>query len=526
MKTESRSAHLAALTLAMPLAAVLAATTTLHADVFTDIKYTDLVARLGLATPTGAGIGIGQVEAPENAAGSYAPDTLLAEFSGKTINLLSGTGLVASWHATEVAKNLYGNTLSIAGGVTSISSWQVNPWITGAYLRVGSGSASPPLTPPAGVRVFNHSWIGSFGAAASDNDALRRLDFTVSRDNIFIASGTNNGAGSVAQPMMAYAFNGVTVGLADGNHSNGLTPAGIDGPNRRKPDIVAPGQFTSFSTPVVGAAAAILFDAADSDPAVSGNSAANRAITVKAALLAGTTHRAAWSNGAPATGPSRGVTTTALDPLYGADLLNIDRAHRIFTGGEANGSSTVLPTTFLRHQGWDYLNGLASGGSIYWTFRVHTPVDEVSVVATWHRQVASTFTTWNMMDLDLRLMKLVGGVPTPISGDAGIGVFASGNCESNGVDDNTEHLFLRGLAAGDYVLQLSRKAGTQTAMPIVVAWYMPNTTVAGDLNGDGIVGAPDLATLLNQWGGPGSGDLDGSGSVDAADIAALLSNWG
>ena len=116
MKTESRSAHPAALALAMPLAAVLAATTTLHADVFTDIKYTDLVARLGLATPTGAGIGIGQVEAPENAAGSYAPDTLLAEFSGKTINLLSGTGLVASWHATEVAKNLYGNTLSIAGG--------------------------------------------------------------------------------------------------------------------------------------------------------------------------------------------------------------------------------------------------------------------------------------------------------------------------------------------------------------------------------------------------------------------------
>ena len=63
-------------------------------------------------------------------------------------------------------------------------------------------------------------------------------------------------------------------------------------------------------------------------------------------------------------------------------------------------------------------------------------------------------------------------------------------------------------------------------MPIVVAWYMPNTTVAGDLNGDGIVGAPDLATLLNQWGGAGSGDLDGSGSIDAADIAALLSNWG
>jgi len=522
MKTDSR----ASLSLALPLAAAVAASSSLHADVFTDIRYTDLVARLGPATPTGAGIGIGQVEAPENAAGSYAPDTLLPEFSGKTISLLSGTGIAASWHATEVAKNLYGNSLSIAKGVTSISSWQVNPWITGAYLRVGSGSASPPATPPVGVRVFNHSWIGSFGATASDNDALRRLDFTVVRDNIFIASGTNNGAGSVAQPMMAYAFNGVTVGLADGNHANALTPLGIDGPNRRKPDIVAPGQFTSFSTPVVGAAAAILFDAADSDPAISGNSAANRAITVKAALLAGTTRRPTWSNGAPATGPSRGVTTTPLDPVFGADLLNIDRAHRIFTGGEANGTAAVQATTFLRHQGWDYINGLASGASTYWSFRVHTPVDEVSVVATWYRQVASTFTTWNMMDLDLKLLKLVGGVPTPISGDAGLGVFASGNCESIGVDDNTELLSLRNLAAGDYVLQLSRKAGTQASMPIVVAWYMPNTTVQGDLDGDGVVGAADLSTLLNQWGGSGSADFDGNGTVDGADIAVLLSNWG
>ena len=242
------------LSLSLPMLSVPLVAAVAHADIFTDIRYTDLVARLGAATPTGAGIGIGQVEAPENAAGSYAPDTALAEFSGKTISLLSGTGLVPSWHATEVAKNLYGNTLSVAKGVTLVSSWNVNSWVTSGYLRVGSGGAVAPLTPPATVKVFNHSWIGSFGAAASDNDALRRLDYTVTRDNILVTAGTNNGAGSVAQPMMAYAFNGITVGLADGNHANALTPAGIDGPNRRKPDMVAPGQFTSFATPVVGAA--------------------------------------------------------------------------------------------------------------------------------------------------------------------------------------------------------------------------------------------------------------------------------
>jgi len=48
-----------------------------------------------------------------------------------------------------------------------------------------------------------------------------------------------------------------------------------------------------------------------------------------------------------------------------------------------------------------------------------------------------------------------------------------------------------------------------------------------DLNGDGEVGAPDLATLLSSWdffGGPA--DLNGDGIVGAPDLAALLSAWG
>ncbi len=47
----------------------------------------------------------------------------------------------------------------------------------------------------------------------------------------------------------------------------------------------------------------------------------------------------------------------------------------------------------------------------------------------------------------------------------------------------------------------------------------------GDLNGDGIVDAADLAVLLDQWGGSGSADFDGTGTVDAADLAILLSAW-
>lgn len=48
----------------------------------------------------------------------------------------------------------------------------------------------------------------------------------------------------------------------------------------------------------------------------------------------------------------------------------------------------------------------------------------------------------------------------------------------------------------------------------------------GDLNGDAIVDAADLATLLGAWGTSGTGDIDGDGSTGAADLALLLGAWG
>ncbi len=49
-----------------------------------------------------------------------------------------------------------------------------------------------------------------------------------------------------------------------------------------------------------------------------------------------------------------------------------------------------------------------------------------------------------------------------------------------------------------------------------------------DLDGDGMVGAGDLAILLGSWGFCGCcpADLDGDGVVGAADLAILLGSWG
>ena len=49
----------------------------------------------------------------------------------------------------------------------------------------------------------------------------------------------------------------------------------------------------------------------------------------------------------------------------------------------------------------------------------------------------------------------------------------------------------------------------------------------GDLNGDGLVDAADLAILLGEWGQTGPvGDLSFSELVDAEDLAILLGAWG
>ncbi len=50
----------------------------------------------------------------------------------------------------------------------------------------------------------------------------------------------------------------------------------------------------------------------------------------------------------------------------------------------------------------------------------------------------------------------------------------------------------------------------------------------GDFDGDGFVGAADLAELLGAWGpNPGHpADFDGDGAITAADLAVLLGAWG
>ena len=89
----------------------------------------------------------------------------------------------------------------------------------------------------------------------------------------------------------------------------------------------------------------------------------------------------------------------------------------------------------------------------------------------------------------------------------------SADCDGNGVLDSCQ------IAAGD--------APDANHNGIIDSCEAPLTVCPGDVNGDHVVGAQDLALLLGAWGSTNaSADIDGNGVVGAPDLALLLGAWG
>ncbi len=59
----------------------------------------------------------------------------------------------------------------------------------------------------------------------------------------------------------------------------------------------------------------------------------------------------------------------------------------------------------------------------------------------------------------------------------------------------------------------------------VVVPSTAGSATPGDLNGDGVVNASDLAAVLSNWGMAGATDVNHDGTTDAQDLAILLANW-
>ena len=485
-----------------------------------------LAERIGVDdVPTGEDVMVGQVEAEQN--GNYMPDESLSDFSKKFILERSGSSGPSS-HATNVARKFYGNEESLAPGVWLVNCWEVNDWLQNGFLHAGQGSANPPeYTGFGNIKVWNHSWVGSLGQS-TDRDALRRIDWVIEKDENqpVVCVGLNNG--STPQPLLSWSYNTIAVGRLDGDHAIDAPSGGIDGMHRHACDIVGPQFTTSEACAVVAASAAMLVEQSGLDiedlPAE----------VVKAIMMAAADHRGPsdgsgtpWGNNADSSGARRGRASEPLDPVMGAGQINVNRAHLVMGGGDQPGGADPATAPAVTTAGWAF-EDMAPGDDRYWLVEATGHIDTMSVLLTWNRTVADSFTSFTLADLDLELLRIDpdSGIPMSLVGDPGIPVFSEGTVRSVAVDDNVEHLYLKGLAPGRYLLQITRTDDDGQA-EAAIAWHMDDPVVDPDLSHDGVVDVPDLLGLLTHWGPCDlcRADLEGSGVVDLQDLILLLNTW-
>ncbi len=236
----------------------------------------------------------------------------------------------ASEHAKLVGHFLYGEisleefgARSLSPGVVEVDVYRagVRQYLGDDFLR--AGWREDPLFEPNPVQK-NHSWFGRMGTSSPDyiNEVLRRLDHSVVRDDFLCVVALGNDPDEAIPPLMASAYNVLSVGCASGVHSRGVTRGDLDGPGRGKPDLVAPLSATSFATPVISSAAAFLCQCFSE---AVGESDGLSSEVLRAALMAGADKRAVprWER----------QTSRPFDPVFGAGQLRVDRSHDLLLRG-------------------------------------------------------------------------------------------------------------------------------------------------------------------------------------------------
>lgn len=336
-----------------------------------------------------------------------------------------------SGHANQVGDQFYGHINGLAPGLAHVDNYEAGHF----YSLIQNQTVTPGL-------VANQSFIFALPSIVVDRD----YDNYAARYGTLFVSGAGN-SGSPSSPSTAY--NGLCVAASLGSSSIGPTTDG-----RSKPDLTAPASQTSFSTPQVAGAAALLMQAASNGVAGAGTtvSAADYR-TIKALLMNGASKPADWTNG----------VSTPLDARYGAGVLHVFDSYRQLRGGRHEFNTTASYATGAAHpppsdpnnlparRGWDF-NSLSStltqDRANHYAFALTGSAGQVfrlRATLVWPKQLNKT----TINDLDLFLFEADTGA-----------LVAS----SRSLVDNVEHLFVQGLLPGRYVLQVLKYGGvTQRA---------------------------------------------------------------
>ncbi|HKK17270.1 MAG TPA: fibronectin type III domain-containing protein, partial [Opitutales bacterium] len=426
----------------------------MHAAFQDDIGLYDMRARDG--TLTGAGVTVGQIEAQQNNSDNYQTDPANMGLDPSKFTYFDSTNTWSSGGASfnSFRESSHANTVGgrffavpggtqgsdgVAPGVSSIEVFEAGHY----YFDLAA------LGTATNASVVNQSFVFT-GLTEAETDTVDSNydDYAVNRSVLFV-NGINTQVSPATIPSPGSSYNGIAVGAID----RAISPLPD---NRSKPDIVAPGATaSSFTTPLVAGAAAILIQSALREDAGSGTAAAASDIrTIKALILNSATKRKGWSN----------TSTQPLDRPNGAGVLEVNQAQLQLAAGQfsetVNNSSSGSPpgsgTNVAALTGWN-LSDLTSsvstsGNGPFRTYSYGAVTDHYYFDC--NSSIANSFylnstLVWNRQ-----------------SGRSSINNFELYLYQDNGTliassvssVDNVEHLYQRHLPPGRYVLSVHRPA--------------------------------------------------------------------
>jgi hypothetical protein len=394
-------------------------------------------------TLTGSGVNVAQIESAAsplqfevNPGSPGQPETLFTWHSRAGLaGIFPNRAGTESGHSDVVAEALYGEYTGIAPGLRHVMNYDTDYFFPVIMVsEVGIPYA-----------IFNQSF--EFG----DHNATQDLvyDDYIARYSTIVVSGVGDG-GAILSPSDCY--NGIGVAAQGGASSTGPTADG-----RCKPDITAPATETSFSTPLVSGAAALLVQ--EGRRLKVNATAAVDARTIKALLLTGAVKPNGWSH----------TQTAPLDPNTGAGVLNVYNSCEEMAGGRfgpvperlsAPGHPPLVSgTAITADRGWDLRGIINLGNNVGISHYRITTGSNGALIAT---------LVWN---------KGYGQ-----SGINNLFLYAydsSGNLlgSSTSTADNVQQLYLTGLGPGIYEIQVIKATnrggtpGNVTAAEIyALAW--------------------------------------------------------
>jgi hypothetical protein len=379
--------------------------------------------------------------------------------SGTATNFPNAVGF-ESWHANGVADSFYGIVIGVAPGVPTVDSYDADYFVTNLVTR-GVGIRG---------RVVNQSFV--FRDELSVPIDLI-YDGYASTFNVLFVSGMDNVPGTPPAPGTCY--NGIGVGFLCPNSQSSIGPT-IDG--RAKPDLVVQDICaSSFTTPLVAGAAALLLQAGTSNDGGPGTAPlATNSTVIKALLLNGAVKTTNWTNG----------VTRPLDARYGAGVLNIYNSdlqlrgarHVAIATNSVSAGAPHPPTgdtgNVARLRGWDFSSIRNTGQNdrvAHYYFDLPPPSGAYSGTATlvWKKG------TGLLPNLDLFLYHV--GSNTLVR-------------SSTSAIDNVEHIFIPRLPAGRYDLQVLKHAGAGSEDYALAFDFSPAQLTIGRTGDDVVISWP------------------------------------